>query len=94
MSEHYLYWPVAGAIVFWREAHSLPKAKAAISSLRHRHPDAEIERVLLLNNNARRYWRWRNGKWSTAGHFDDVAPSDLAHWGILAAADKAEGGGA
>lgn len=79
--ERYLYWPVAGASVWWREADTMKRAKAALRTLRQQHPgyDFEIERVLLLNNNARRYWRRRNGKWSTENHFDPTA-ADLAHW--------------
>lgn len=75
----YLYWPVSGASVFWREADSLAKAKAALPKLRERHPCIEIERVLLLNNGARRYWRWRAGKWSHDQHYDPTE-QDLARW--------------
>jgi hypothetical protein len=76
----YLYWPVAGASVFWREPYGLHKAKAAIPGLRKQWPEAEVERVKLFNNNSRRYWRWRNGKWSTENHYDP-SPADLEKWG-------------
>lgn len=75
----YLYRPVSGAIVFWHEAYSLLKAKAALPKIREKWPEVEIERVLLLNTNARRYWRWRSGKWSTR-FYDDATPQDLAKW--------------
>lgn len=77
----YLYWPVAGAAVFWREAHSLERAKAALPKLRADWPDVEIERVMLVDAipNARRYWRWRDGNWSVQGHYDP-RPDDLARW--------------
>lgn len=76
----YLYWPVSGSAVFWNEPYSAREAKAAARELRERGwPSAEIERVLLLNNNARRYWRWRGGRWSTK-FWTDPTPKDLARW--------------
>ena len=75
----YLYWPVSGAIVFWREPYSIRKAKATLPALRKEWPAVEIERVMLLNNDARRYWRWRKGQWSFNDHFDPT-PVDLMHW--------------
>ena len=75
----YLYWPVSGAGYFWKEPRSLKEAKAALPKLREKWLKVEIERVLLLNNNARRYWRWRSGKWSTEKHYDPTA-ADLAHF--------------
>jgi len=81
MRQSYLYWPVAGSSCWWREPYSLAKAKAALPALRRQHPgyDFEIERVLLLNNNARQYFRWRGGKWSLKNHFAPTT-ADIAHW--------------
>lgn len=80
----YLYWPVAGAAVFWREpSFSIAKAKKALPDLRKQFrlfaAEFEIERVMLLNSGGRRYWRWRAGKW-TQGRDYDFAPSDISKW--------------
>ena len=74
----YLYWPVSGAGVVWREAYSFAKAKDALLELRKKWPKIEVERVLLVGN-GRRYWRWRDGKWSANDRYDPT-PADLAHW--------------
>ena len=80
MSNSYLYWPVAGASLFWREPCGIKKAKAALPELRKKWSDVEIERVLLLDNNARRYWRWRGGKWDAFKWLDDPTEADLRKW--------------
>jgi hypothetical protein len=81
MMSAYLYQPVEGAIVFWPSGpRSIVKAKRAVVGLRARgHSQAEVERVLLVGNHGRRYWRWRNGSWSTEKHYDPL-PADLQRW--------------
>ena len=79
----YEYQAVAGAGL-WCRPTTIHKAKADVQKLRsarHPEPNAEVERVLSLENNARRYWRWRNGKWSTR-FWDDPTDCDLAKWGL------------
>lgn len=79
----YLYWPIAGASVWWREPKpSLKEAKIGVIGLRERgYPNAEVERVLItLSGQGRRYWRWRGGRWSLDRHYADPSPVDLAKW--------------
>jgi len=41
----------------------------------------EIERILVLSNGAKRYWRMRNGKWVTK--FDYTCPeADAKRWQV------------
>jgi hypothetical protein len=84
--QKYLYQAVSGAGVFGEPHLTLAGAKAQVLGLRsggdRRYgcwTDAEVERLLVLNNNARRYWRWRGGRWSFDRHFDPTA-ADLAKW--------------
>lgn len=74
----YLYQAVAGASV-WGKPAKFPTVRQAVCALRLRYPDAEVERVLELPGNARRYWRWRGGRWSLR-FYDDPSPADLARW--------------
>lgn len=79
MALPYQYELVAGMGYFGKPAR-LREAKAALPSLRLRHPNAEIERVLTLPTGGRRYWRWRRGRWRLWDARDDPSPADLAKW--------------
>ncbi|GAC1508472.1 MAG: hypothetical protein NVS1B6_15880 [Steroidobacteraceae bacterium] len=74
----YTYQPVAGALV-WNEAKSMQAAVALVRRFRKEWPEAEIERVAHVGFNGKRYWRWRDDKWTTE-FWRDPAPSDLARW--------------
>jgi len=54
------------------------KAKANVQALRPKYPDVEVERIGYIGA-GRRYFRWRNGRWSVKDHYDPSA-ADLAHW--------------
>jgi hypothetical protein len=75
----YLYWPVSGAILFWRKPGTICTAKASVARHRQQFPEAEIERVLEVGNNGRRYWRWRDGKWSL-DFTSKPSEQDLEKW--------------
>lgn len=74
----YRYRTVSGASE-WGALKSLPKARQHVCALRVKHPEAEVERVLELPGGARRYWRWRGGRWSFHNMYDPT-PADLAKW--------------
>lgn len=74
----YRYQVVAGASV-WGGLSPIREARQRACSLRAAYPQAEVERVLELPMNARRYWRWRSGRWSLRDHYDP-APGDLERW--------------
>ena len=74
----YVYQAVCGAGVFGGVT-SIKSAKYTVSLLRPKWPAAEVERIQVLANGSRRYWRWRGGKWSVAQHYDP-SPRDLARW--------------
>ena len=45
--------------------------------------DFELERVLELERNGRRYWLWRDGAWRSFGNDPRVhrpTPNDYAYW--------------
>ncbi len=74
----YLYQTVSGASI-WNAPTTLASAAARAVSLWAKYPDAEVERIQQVGSHARRYWRWRKGKWSLAFHTDPT-PDDLARW--------------
>ena len=74
----YLYQAVHGAAVYGNPT-SMYIARGRVDFIRPQHPDAEVERVEELPGNARRYWRWRSGKWSHAT-WSDPSTADLARW--------------
>jgi hypothetical protein len=78
----YIYQVVAGAGVFGQPHLTLAEARTgvlAVRTARFPYPNAEVERMLVLNNNAHRYWRWRGGRWSFGRHYNPTE-ADLAKW--------------
>ena len=74
---YFQYQLTRGAGIYGRPYKSLQQARVALDNLGIR--GAEIERIKLLPNNARRYYRWRSGRWST--DFTSIpTESDLNHW--------------
>jgi hypothetical protein len=71
------YRPVSGASTFG-EPTTLAKAAKALLTLRPQFPQIEIERVQVLPI-GRRYWRWRNRRWSIDNHYEPTE-RDLARW--------------
>ncbi len=74
----YTYRIVSGASVWGPESPIASRLKA-LPAIRAQYEDAEIERVLHLDKFSRRYWRWRDGKWSFKNTYDPT-PKDLEHW--------------
>jgi|FreactcultureFD7_1027221.scaffolds.fasta_scaffold29446_3 hypothetical protein len=74
----YRYQVVSGATV-WGALTTIKIARQRACAMRATRTDSEVERVLELPGNARRYWRWRGGRWSFNDHYDP-APADVAHW--------------
>lgn len=82
----YLYQVVDGPSVFSVRPTKIAIAKKRLEQVRRGRklldrprPSAEIERVQELPNMARRYWRWRNGKWRFWDASDPSA-EDLKRW--------------
>lgn len=91
VTARYQYRAVAGAGA-WGEPGALRGARQLVRSLRIRYPDAEVERSLAVGC-GRRYWRWRNRRWSLQWHTDPT-PADLARWEFAPSIAKALGDGA
>ena len=74
----YEYQAVSGCAIFGNPG-PISKARSIVDALRPRYPDIEVERIALVGHNARRYWRWRNNRWSL-DLTSDPAEADLARW--------------
>ncbi|MDE2102991.1 MAG: hypothetical protein KGL39_37450 [Patescibacteria group bacterium] len=78
MRGRFEYQIVKGAVIYGYPYKSLPKAREGLHKLRL--PGAEIERIKLLTNSAKRYYRWRAGDWSLDFNSEPTA-ADLYYWG-------------
>lgn len=75
----YQYQAVCGALVCGGLC-SINKAKIFVRSLRDKGVgNFEVERVQQLPTGGRRYYRWRNGRWSIDNHYNPTV-ADLTHW--------------
>lgn len=86
MSNKYLYQIVASASV-WSNLLTIHQCKRIYVAVSKRakeilgqHIPVEIERVQILNNNARRYWLWRDPHWITSGSAGEPTKRDLQRW--------------
>ena len=75
---YYRYQVVSGAGILSKPV-TLPVAKEIVLHLRPKWPEAEIERIKTFSDGSKRYWRWRNCKWSTENHYDPKS-YDLERW--------------
>lgn len=83
----YTYVAVAGAAIFGPPGgESLHRALKVVHELRSGKMEwigkerwAEVERILQLGSSGRRYWRWRDGAWST-DFWRTPTAADLARW--------------
>lgn len=79
----YTYQIVEGASVYGRPQ-SIQMAKEGADKIARQYGGApvEVERVLELPYGARRYWRWRSGKWVLTSDDRYYSPSatDLQRW--------------
>ena len=85
MRGRFEYQVVAGAGVYGMPCKTIAAAKALLHKIKPKwnkyNPPFEIERVKLLTNGARRYYRWRAGDWdSTSERRCSATAADLAHW--------------
>ena len=87
MAIKYLYRIIASASV-WSEMMPIRQCRQKYATASKRAKEVlgqstpvEIERVQILNNNARRYWLWRNSRWIPWGStIKEPSDRDLQRW--------------
>lgn len=81
----YIYNVVAGAVVYAPDYKTLPAAKARAIKMRAEGGDrwpwneVEVERCERVGISGYRFWRWRDGAWTTE-FWREASADDLAHW--------------